>query len=127
MLPICALEIFLLLNKFPAWMKISSGIVVVLTAYGYIRGYARRLILTSAYAEMRGLFFRARLPWEKVRRVGTYLPGGGLGSTEYFFITANDDAPRGPWQIEKQMFQVQAQDGLLSLARELHDAAIGTK
>jgi hypothetical protein len=115
MLPICVLQIFLLIHDFPMWMKISGALVVIFTLHGLARGYVRRLILTDAGAELRGLFFGWKLPWTQVRRVGVYVPGGGLGAAEYLFIATQDAVPDGPWQMDSQTLQIQNREGLLKL------------
>lgn len=118
MLPICALEVFLLLTDCPPWMKWSAGGVVALSAVGLVRGYGRRLILAPEAAVFRGLFRSHRIPWSRVRRFGVYLPGGGVGATEYLFITTNDRPPRGKWDVDDETIQVQNRPGLLEAVRE---------
>ena len=80
MLPICGLELFLLLANSPAWMRWSAGAMLVLTTSAFYRGYVRRLVLGEQGARLRGLLGSTEIPWSCVRIVGVYVPGGGLGA-----------------------------------------------
>lgn len=121
MAPICGLEIFLIATGCPAWMTISAGVVVFFSIVGFIRGYVRRLVLTDTGAELRRIGSTIRLPWSRVRRVGVYVPGGGVGGTDYFYVTAHTRPPRGKWEIDADTIQVQHRPGLMAAAR--HAAA----
>jgi hypothetical protein len=112
MLPICALELFLIANRAPAWMTWTAGGVVVISAAGFFRGYLRRLVLDSKSARLwqpgRGI----AIQWSDVRHVGVYVPGGGLGATAYLYITTRETIPQGKWDIDEATIQVQDRDGL---------------
>lgn len=111
--PICVLQCFLIATQTPAWIKISAGLVIALTVLGLLRGYARRLLLSPQGATLRGLTRSIAIPWSRVRRTGKYIPGGGLGATEYAYITTHDRLPQGKWEIDADTLQVQWSEGLL--------------
>ena len=118
MLPICGLEVFLILTPTPAWMSWSAGAVVALTAFGFVRGYLRRLVLSPTSAVLAMPTRRIEIPWERVTRIGVYLPGGGLGATKYFFVSIHNREPAGKWEIDEDTIQVQDRPGLLEAVRE---------
>lgn len=111
--PICVMQVFLLLTRTPTWIKISAACVLGLTIFGFMRGYVRRLRLTREAATLSSLFRKVCIPWSGVRRTGSYIPGGGLGATEYAYITTHDRVPDGKWEIDSETIQIQNQDGLL--------------
>lgn len=112
MLPICALQAFLIFLRCPLWMHLSSGGVLLISLYGLLRGYVRRLVITPEGASLRGLFTRIDIPWKEVRRIGVFVPGGGVGTTEYFYITTRDHEPAGKWDIGEHTIQIQNREGL---------------
>ena len=120
MLPICALQVFLIAQNAPAWMKWSGGAVVLMSLIGFVRGYVRRLILDSNGATLRRLTGSIYLPWKIVRAIGVYLPGGGVGATQYFYITARETAPVAAWDIDESTIQIQNREGLLEAAEALY-------
>ena len=113
-LPICGLQAFILLANTPVWMKVASGGVLLLTLVFLARGYVRRLVVDARGARLRGIFRTIDLPWERVRRVGSYTPGGGLGATIYVYITARDEPPMGKWDIDAETIQAQERPGMLA-------------
>ncbi|QDV91190.1 hypothetical protein RAS2_22810 [Phycisphaerae bacterium RAS2] len=113
MLPICALQGFLLINPTPLWMKGTAALVVLLTVHGFVRGYVRRLVLTAEGARLVTLTRTIALPWNRVKKYGVYIPGGGLGAVEYFYLTTHDRPPDGKWEIDANTIQIQARDGLI--------------
>lgn len=124
MVPICGLQVFLLLMKTPAWMRWSSGIVVALSIVYLAWGYGRRLVLDERGAQFRGLLGRVDIPWPQVRRVGVYVPGGGVGVTEYTYITTREDPPLGKWDQGPEVIQLQNRDGLVDAIERARSAAV---
>lgn len=128
MLPICALQGFLLINPTPLWMKATAALVVLLTVQGLIRGYVRRLVLSPEGARFVTLTRTIVLPWDRIKMYGVYIPGGGLGAVEYFYLTTHDRPPDGKWEIDKSTIQIQARDGLVEtveLFRTAHRGQTG--
>lgn len=123
MLPICGLQVFLIFLRCPMWMHLSSGAVLLISLFGLLRGYVRRLVITPEGASLRGLFTRIDIPWKDVRRIGTYTPGGGVGTTEYFYITTRDHEPAGKWDIGEHTVQIQNREGLAIVIRDVQSAA----
>jgi len=117
MFPICALESVLFVTGATAWMKWSAGGVLALTAAGLVAGYARRLVLTPQAALLIAPWRRISIDWSKVRKIGTYVPGGGVGATQYLFVTTREAAPMGKWDIDSETIQVQYRAGLLDEVR----------
>ncbi len=117
MAPICTLQAFLLIFPTPGWMRGSAAVVLAFTMLGFIRGYVRRVVVTSEGVEFRRLGRRVAIPWGAVRRVGVYVPGGGLGSTEYAYVTTRDEPPGGKWDIGPETIQLQNRHGLLNELR----------
>ncbi len=111
--PICGLMVFLVATDTPDWMKWSAGAVVLFTVAALWRGYGRRLVLTPAGASLVRLVGSLEIPWERVRRVGVYIPGGGVGATEYVFITTRATAPDGKWDLDGETIQLQNRPGLI--------------
>ncbi|QOJ04636.1 MAG: hypothetical protein HRU71_14565 [Planctomycetia bacterium] len=122
MLPICVLQGFLLINPTPRWMKATAGLVVLLTVHGLIRGYVRRLVLSPKGARFVTLTRTITLPWDGIKKYGVYIPGGGLGAVEYFYLTTHDRPPEGKWEIDENTIQIQARDGLLEIVEALRTA-----
>ncbi len=121
MLPICALQVFLIFLRCPLWMHLSSGAVLLISLYSLIRGYVRRLVITPEAASLRGLTSRIDIPWKEVRRTGVYTPGGGVGTTEYFYITTRNHEPAGKWDIGEHTIQIQNREELRSRVLLLSD------
>ncbi len=121
--PICGLQFFLLITRTPTWLRISAACVILLTAFGYVRGYVRRLVLSPEGAALRMLFSRRTIQWHRVRSVGRYVPGGGLGATPYVYISVHERLPEGKWEINDETLQVQDQPGLLEAIEFWQDAA----
>jgi hypothetical protein len=113
MIPICGLEVFLIATRCPAWMQGTAAIVLAFSAIGLAHGYLRRLALTKEMAALVGLLGRIEIPWAQVRSVGVYVPGGGVGATEYAYVTRRDAPPRGKWDIDLDTIQVQNRPGLM--------------
>ena len=113
MAPICGLEVFLLATDCPNWMRFSAGAVVVITLWGFVRGYVRRLAIEEAGVRLKRLGGDLFIPWAEVREIDVYVPGGGVGATEYLYVTTRDAPPRGKWEIDEETIQIQNQPGAL--------------
>jgi hypothetical protein len=113
MAPICALQLFLLVNDSPVWIRWSAGAVVTLSIVGFLRGYLRRLVIDQIGATWITPVGRNQIPWQRVKRVAIYLPGGGLGATRYVYISTQDAEPPGRWVQDSETIQLQERDGLL--------------
>lgn len=124
MLPVNGLMLFVLLSRSEEWQKWSAGLVHALSLYALYRGYLVRLNITNTGVRLRRLFGSIELKWKDVKQIGEYIPGGGLGATEYVYITKRDQPPAGKWDIDENTIQVQAQSGLLEhLERARAEAA----
>ncbi len=119
MLPICGLQVFLILTRCPWWMDASAAFVLAVSLYNLVRGYVRRLIVTPDGASLRGLFTHINIPWKNVRRIGIYTPGGGVGTTEYFYITTRDHEPAGKWDVGEHTIQIQNREGLREVVEQI--------
>ena len=124
MLPICALEVFLIFSRSPAWVQWTAGIVVALSAYGAVIGYGRRLILQDDGAVFHRPFSKVVMPWTAVRQIGVYQPGGGIGQTEYVYLTTRDRPPAGKWEQDRSVIQIQNRPGLLETIERFRDSHI---
>ena len=122
MLPICGLEVFLIISRSPAWMQWSAGGVIAISAYGAAIGYGRRLILREEGAVFRLLFSTTRMEWSVVRRVGVYQPGGGVGQTQYVYLTKHDRPPEGKWEQDSSVIQIQNRPGLIEAIERFRDS-----
>ena len=114
MLPINGLQIFLLFANTPTWIKITAAIVVLWTLLAFAQGYLRRLIVDRHGIRLRGLFRSIEIPWAAVKKLGVYIPGGGLGATEYLYVTTRTEAPMGKWDLDDETIQLQDRPGLLA-------------
>ncbi len=112
MLPINALMLFLLVNRTPVWIRLSALAVILASLATGWRGYARRLLLNGEGAELRTPLRSLRIPWRETGRVGAYIPDGGVGSQEYYYVTRHDRAPAGKWEVDAATLQVQNRAGL---------------
>lgn len=111
--PIAGLMLFLFFNVALTWMRWSAAAVLALTAFGFLKGYVRKLVLTDQSARMVRLFSNIEIPWSRIRRVGIYVPGGGVGTTEYVYLTTHEDPPAGKWEIDADTIQLQNRPELL--------------
>ena len=130
MAPICGLMLFLMLTNTKSWMKWSAGVVLILTVVNLFKGYVRRLILTERSAKLVRAFASIEIPWSRVRGVGSYVPGGGVGATEYVYISTRETPPAGKWDIDRDTLQVQNQPGLIEAIvalRAKHDSMNDTR
>lgn len=100
-------------------MQWTSGVVLALTLHNLIRGYMRRIVVTSQGVAFKGVIFRRILPWERVRRIGVYVPGGGVGVSDYLYVTTKDTAPAGKWDQDAETIQVQNRPGLLEMIEQM--------
>ncbi len=126
MLPINGLQIFLLVANTPTWIKITASLVVLWTMLALAQGYVRRLIVDRQGVRLRGLFRSIEIPWAQVARVGSYIPGGGLGATEYAYVTTKSEPPMGKWDLDDETIQVQDRPGLLDAVRACQSAQMST-
>lgn len=114
MTPINGLMAFLIAVGTPPWMKITSACVILFTLLTLLRGYLRRLTVDGEGLTLKGPIHRGiSIPWESVRGLGVYVPGGGVGGTPYLFATRRDSAPAGKWDIDSETIQIQDREGLL--------------
>lgn len=95
-------------------MKLSSALVIALSLGSFVRGYWRRLSIRSEGVTFRLLFGKVEIPWEDVKAVGVYSPGGGKGGSEYVYISRRERQPGGTWEIDDDTIQLQNREGLLS-------------
>ena len=117
MLPINGLQVFLLLANTPRWIKITAALVLLWTLLAWAQGYARRLIVDRKRVRLRGLFRTIEIPWSAVSMMDVYIPGGGLGATEYLYVTTRKEPPMGKWDLDENTIQVQDRPGLLDALR----------
>lgn len=117
MLPINGLQVFLIVANTPTWIKVTASLVVLWTMLALAQGYVRRLIVDRQGVRLRGLFRSIEIPWTQVARVGSYIPGGGLGATEYAYITTKPEPPLGKWDLDDETIQVQDRPELLDAIR----------
>lgn len=113
MSPICLLEGFLLVTDTPNWIRVSAGGVLLITIIAFVRGYGRRIELHEEGVRWRSLLIRRELRWADITSVGTYVPGGGVGTTEYAYLSTRAGPPVGKWEIDEQTFQVQNRPGVI--------------
>lgn len=118
MLPVNGLMLFLLLSRSESWQKWSAGLLHALSLYALYRGYLVRLYITPTGIRLRRLTGSIELAWADIKQIGEYIPGGGLGATEYIYITKHDRLPGGKWEIDDHTIQVQAQEGLLATLQQ---------
>ena len=126
MLPINGLQIFLLFANTPTWIKVTAALVVLWTLLGLAQGYLRRLIVDRQGVRLRGPFRNIEIPWSQVGRVGAYIPGGGLGATEYAYVTTKSEPPMGKWDLDDETIQVQDRPGLLEAVQAYQTAQLST-
>jgi len=113
MAPICGLEAFLLVTDCPNWMRWSAGAVVALTVWGYVRGYLRRLVIEEGGVRLKRLGGDLFIPWTGICVIGVYVPAGGVGATEYLYVSTREVPPQGKWDIDAETIQIQNQPGAL--------------
>ena len=121
--PICGLMVFLLANDTKPWMKWSAAVVLFFSLFGFFKGYLRRLQLSERGARLVRPFGTIDIPWPQAKRVGAYIPGGGVGAVEYIYITTRDEPPAGKWDIDRETIQVQGRPGLLEAIEKARDSA----
>ncbi|HWL95336.1 MAG TPA: hypothetical protein VNT79_17585 [Phycisphaerae bacterium] len=116
--PICGLMTFLMLTATPAWMKVTSGVVILVSAAAFARGYLRRLVVTTDSALLVTLVRRIEIPWSQVASIGIYEPAG-KGGARYWYVSRGAGPPAGAWQMDKDTIQVQDREGLSQAIDEL--------
>lgn len=126
MLPINGLQVFLIVANTPTWIKVTAALVVLWTMLALAQGYVRRLIVDRQGVRLRGLFRSIEIPWTQVTRVGSYIPGGGLGATEYAYITTKPEPPMGKWDLDDETIQVQDRPGLLDEVQAYQATQVNT-
>lgn len=123
MAPIGSMMAIIVIVATPSWMTWSAGVVLAITLLTLYQGYVRRLILSDSGARFVGVGRAVEIDWAEVRGVGSYIPGGGLGATEYVYITKREPPPAGKWDRDQDTIQVQNQPGLIEaieIARRTH-------
>lgn len=123
MAPIGGMMAIIVVVDTPSWMTWSAGVVLAITLLALYQGYARRLILSDNGARFVSAWRAVEIDWPEVRGVGAYIPGGGLGATEYIYITKRESAPAGKWDHDQDTIQVQNRPGLIEaikIARRSH-------
>lgn len=97
----------------PNWIRISAGAVIAMTVWGLIRGYGRRLVIEADGVRLKRFGGNLFISWSDVRSIGVYVPGGGVGATEYLYVSTRDRPPRGKWDIDAETIQIQNRTGAL--------------
>lgn len=115
--PICIMMAMLAYLPHRPWIRITGVAVIVISVYGLVRGYVRRLVLTEDGPVFCTLLARRAMRWSDVKRVDEYVPGGGVNGIRYVYITAQDRPPRGKWEQDERTFQLQSRPGLLDALR----------
>lgn len=113
MAPINALMVFVLMIRALWWTKLTAAAVIAITLYTLYRGYVTRMTIDADGVRLRRLGHTIHLPWSRIKHIGTYTPGGGVGGAEYVFVTTRDEEPTYKWEIDDTTIQVQAHPGLL--------------
>lgn len=113
MLPINILMGFLLATRTMWWTKLTAAAVILITLYTFFRGYLTRLTMDAAGVRLSRPGRVILLPWNQIRRIGEYAPGGGVGGAEYIYITTREKPPTYKWEIDDTTIQTQAHPGLL--------------
>lgn len=116
--PINALMVFILSIRAMWWTKLTAGIVIAVSLYALVRGYVTRLTIDADGVRLRRLTGAILLPWNRIRRIGVYSPGGGVGGAEYVFVTTKDQPPEYKWDIDGSTIQVQAHPGLVDALKQ---------
>ncbi len=123
MAPIGGMMSVIIVADTPSWMTWSAGVVLAITLLTLYQGYVRRLILSDGGARFVSAWRAVEIDWSEVRGVGAYIPGGGLGATQYVYITKRESPPTGKWDRDRDTIQVQSQPGLIEaigVARGAH-------
>jgi len=123
MAPIGGMMAIIVVGDTPSWMTWSAGVVLGITVLALWQGYARRLILSVRGARFVSGWRTVEIDWSEVRGVGSYIPGGGLGATEYVYITKRDSPPAGKWDRDEDTIQVQNRPGLIEAIEIARGAA----
>jgi hypothetical protein len=113
MLPINILMGFLLATRAMWWTKLTAAAVILITLYTFVRGYLTRLTMDADGVYLRRPGRDILLPWDQIRHIGEYAPGGGVGGAEYVYVTKQDTPPTYKWEIDESTIQIQAHPGLL--------------
>ncbi|HPF38855.1 MAG TPA: PH domain-containing protein [Phycisphaerae bacterium] len=113
MAPINALMIFVLTIRAMWWTKLTAAIVVAISIRTLFRGYVTRLTIDADGVRLRKLLRTIFLPWDRIKHIAKYAPGGGVGGAEYVFVTSRDEPPEYKWEVDESTVQVQAHPGLL--------------
>lgn len=97
----------------PGWIRITAGIVVVFSAYGYWRGYLHWVEVSSEGVTARAPGRRRHIPWSQVRRIGRYIPPDRNLAAQYLYISTTDALPTA--RTDPNTIQLQDRGDLLEI------------
>lgn len=123
MVPINALMTFLIVSRSPAWVAVTASVVLLLSAHAFVRGYVTRLSIDNDGIRLRRLTGSIFISWIDIREIGEYAPGGGVGGTEYVYVTTRSCPPKGKWDVDEKTIQVQSRAGILEALNDARAAA----
>ncbi len=122
MLPINILMGFLLATRAMWWTKLTAAAVILITLYTFFRGYLTRLTMDADGVRLSRPGRNILLPWDQIRHIGEYAPGGGVGGAEYVYVTTRESPPTYKWEIDQTTIQTQAHPGLLDALNKAHQS-----
>lgn len=101
----------------PGWIRLSGGVVLVLSLYALYRGYGHRIEITPDHVRYRSLRRDLRIPWSQVRRIDRYIPLDRNLKTQYVYVTRLESPPVDWREIDNDTIQLQDRPGLLEALR----------
>jgi hypothetical protein len=117
--PIAGMMLLLaVLPGVPTAIRLTAGMVVGVSLYGFYRGYAHRVEVTPEGVCYRRPGRRVRLSWEEVRHVGRYVPIDRNRSSAYVYVTRLDAPPVDWREVDENTIQLQDRPGLLETLEE---------
>jgi hypothetical protein len=94
-------------------MMLVAGVVVVLSAHAFRRGYLQRIEAWPTQVVFRTPGRTLTIPWDQVRRMDSYIPLDRNRATRYVYITRLDSPPVDWREIDENTIQLQDRAGLL--------------
>ncbi|GMU24439.1 MAG: hypothetical protein AMXMBFR13_45130 [Phycisphaerae bacterium] len=102
-----------LLPGVPVGIRLTAGVVVVLSAHAFRRGYLQRIEAWPTQVVFRTPGRTLAIPWDQVRRMDSYIPLDRNRATRYVYITRLDSPPVDWREIDENTIQLQDRAGLL--------------
>ena len=121
--PIAAMmAVLALLPGMPTVIRVTAGMVVLASLYGFFRGYGHRVEATAEGVCYRRLGRAVKLCWPEIRRIGRYVPIDRNRNCMYVYVTRLETPPVDWREVDENTIQLQDRPGLLEAIQKRWEA-----